>query len=289
MFLGLEALDDEGLQRFRKRATSDGGLQALEVARRLGIAVAVNIIADPQWDEPQFDAVRRWATSVPEIVHLTVATPYPGTETWLSQAQQLATRDYRLFDIQHAVLPTRLPLEQFYQELVQTQQVLNKKHLGWAGQCHAFFRTLRLLARGQTNFFRMLWKFHSVYDPARQFRDHHRPVRYHISVPDTSRPLPTTSRRTCISRKKGSELFLIRTVCSNVVCLPATNSSDPWYGYVVLFLPRSFKKRKGVAICRRRFGLPHCLSLFSGERCRAPSASGEKIVIPCKTGKWWGP
>ena len=40
------------------------------------------------------------------------------------------TRDYRLFDIQHAVLPTKLPLSRFYQELVATQQVLNMKHLG---------------------------------------------------------------------------------------------------------------------------------------------------------------
>jgi hopanoid C-3 methylase len=186
MFIGLEALDDEGLRRFRKRATIDNGMQALEVARSLGIAVAVNIIAHPFWDERQFEIVRQWATSVPEIVHLTVATPYPGTETWLTEAPQLTTRDYRLFDIQHAVLPTRLPLERFYRELVRTQQVLNKKHLGWAGQCRAFFQTVRLLSRAQTNFLRMLWKFNSVYDPTRQLRDHHRTVRYHIAVPEAS-------------------------------------------------------------------------------------------------------
>ena len=137
MFLGLEALDDEGLKRFRKRTMFRGGMKALEIARRLGITAAVNIIAEPSWDERQFETVRRWAISVPEIVHLTVATPYPGTETWLAEASQLTTRDYRLFDIQHAVLPTRLPLERFYQELVRTQQVLNRKHLGWAGQCRA--------------------------------------------------------------------------------------------------------------------------------------------------------
>ena len=186
MFLGLEALDDEGLERFRKRTTVDRGMEALAVARSLGIAAAVNIIAQPQWDERQFEAVRQWAISVPEIVHLTVATPYPGTETWLGEAHQLTTRDYRLFDIQHAVLPTRLPLEKFYRELVRTQQVLNKKHLGLAAQCHAFFRTIRLLARGQGNFFRMLWKFNSVYNPARQLADHRRQVRYEMALPEAS-------------------------------------------------------------------------------------------------------
>jgi hopanoid C-3 methylase HpnR len=185
LFLGLEALDEEGLRRFRKRTTLDRGFQALEAARSLGITVAVNIISHPQWDERQFEAVRQWALSVPEIVHVTVATPYPGTETWPSEARRLTTRDYRLFDIQHAVLPTKLPLPRFYQELVRTQQVLNRKHLGLAGQRRALWLTARLLARGQTNFLRMLWKFHTVYDPARQLSDHGRAVRYEIGLPET--------------------------------------------------------------------------------------------------------
>jgi hopanoid C-3 methylase HpnR len=183
LFLGLEALDEDGLRNFRKRATLSHGFQALEAARALGITVAVNIIAHPHWDERQFDAVRQWARSVPEIVHVTVATPYPGTETWQSDAPRLTSRDYRLFDIQHAVLPTKLPLARFYQELVRTQQVLNQKHLGLAAQRRALWLTARLLARGQTNFLRMLWKFRAVYDPARQLSDHGRAVRYQISPP----------------------------------------------------------------------------------------------------------
>ena len=78
----------------------------MEYARSLGISVAVNIIADPSWDEARFAVVREWMLSVPEIVHLTVNTPYPGTETWTTDARDLATRNYKLFDVQHAVLPT---------------------------------------------------------------------------------------------------------------------------------------------------------------------------------------
>jgi len=199
LFLGLEALDEEGLRRFRKRATLDKGFQALQVARSLGITVAVNIISHPHWDERQFDAVRQWALSVPEIVHVTVATPYPGTETWQSEAPRLTTRDYRLFDIQHAVLPTKLPLPGFYRELVRTQQVLNQKHLGLAAQRRALWLTARLLARGQTNFLRMLWKFHAVYDPARQLSDHGRAVCYEIAPPQTP-PQPADGRALYVHR-----------------------------------------------------------------------------------------
>ncbi|HVA46270.1 MAG TPA: hopanoid C-3 methylase HpnR [Pirellulales bacterium] len=183
MFLGLEAVDEEGLRRFRKRVSLGKNFEALEYARSLGIVVAVNIIADPAWDERRFELIREWAMSVPEIVHITVNTPYPGTETWQGEAARLTTRDYRLFDVQHAVLPTQLPLARFYEELVRTQQVLNRKHLGLAALKHTFFLSARLLAKGQTNFVRMLWKFNSVYHPGRQLADHQRQVEYGIALP----------------------------------------------------------------------------------------------------------
>ena len=178
MFLGVEALDAEALKRHRKRVTTDANMEALEVARKLGLAVAINIIADPDWDEARFAAVRDWALTVPEIVHLTVATPYPGTETWLTEPRELTSHDYRLFDVQHAVLPTRLPLRRFYEQLVQTQAVLNRKHLGWGALRRYGGPALRALVRGQTNYLAMLWKFSSVYNAERQYGDHARPVKY---------------------------------------------------------------------------------------------------------------
>ncbi|RMF87707.1 MAG: hopanoid C-3 methylase HpnR [Nitrospinota bacterium] len=186
MFLGVEALEEEGLRRYRKRVTPSENFRALDVARRLGITVAINIIADPGWEVHHFQLVREWALQVPEIVHLTVNTPYPGTETWYTESRRLTTRDYRLFDVQHAVLPTRLPLRQFYEELVKTQAVLHRKHLGWAALRKTLGVSLGLLLRGQTNFVRMLWKFSRVYHAERQYRDHFQEVRYCLRLPPGS-------------------------------------------------------------------------------------------------------
>jgi hopanoid C-3 methylase HpnR len=183
MFLGLEALDDEGLKALRKRSTEDTNRRALELARSMGLDVAINIIADPDWDERRFEAVREWAMSVPEIVNVTVQTPYPGTETWLTESRRLTTRDYRLFDVQHAVLPTRLSLEGFYQELVKTQSVLARKHLGFRALVGTAGLVAARAARGQTNFLRMLWKFPHVYNAERQVEEHHRPVTYLMGEP----------------------------------------------------------------------------------------------------------
>jgi hopanoid C-3 methylase HpnR len=188
MFLGIEAIDEEGLKHHRKRVHLGDNERALEVARELGIVVAINIIADPDWDVRRFEVVRQWAMEVPEIVNLTINTPYPGTETWITGTREFTSRDYRLFDVQHAVLPTRLPLARFYEEFVRTQDILNRKHLGWQAVYDVFGITLRLLARGQTNFVRMLWKFGSIYNAARLLEDHAREVRYPLRLPEGAAP-----------------------------------------------------------------------------------------------------
>ena len=76
-----------------------------------------------------------------------------------------------------------MPLPEFYAELVKTQQILNKKHLGW----EALKGTMKIAAghlmRGQTNFVKMLWKFNSVYNPELQLADHQRPVKYEMNLP----------------------------------------------------------------------------------------------------------
>jgi len=146
----------------------------------------VNIIADPSWDRERFKVIRDWCLEVPEVVNISINTPYPGTETWHTESRRLTTRDYRLFDIQHTVLPTKLPLPEFYKEIVETQRILATKNLGWAALYHCVRLVIRKLLRGQTNFLRMLWKFNSVYNPKLQLADHYRPVKYEISLPPPS-------------------------------------------------------------------------------------------------------
>ena len=186
MFLGMEAIDEEGLRRHRKRISLRRNFEALEFARSLGITVAINLIVDPDWDQQRFKTVRQWCMEIPEIVNISVNTPYPGTESWHTESRKILTRDYRLFDIQHAVLPTRMPLPEFYAELVRTQQILNKKHLGWAALKSTATLAAGHLMRGQTNFVKMLWKFNSVYNPKLQMADHQRPVSYEMSLPPSA-------------------------------------------------------------------------------------------------------
>jgi hopanoid C-3 methylase len=183
MFLGLEAIDEEGLRKYRKRVALDRNMEAVEFARSLGINVAINLIADPDWDHERFRVVREWCLELPYVINISVNTPYPGTESWLTDGRRLETRDYRLFDIQHAVLPTRLPLAEFYQELVTTQRAILRKHLDWRQLWEAGGIVARLLARGRTNFVKSLFALNRIYRPELLLADHAAPVAYEIPLP----------------------------------------------------------------------------------------------------------
>ncbi|MGH7038809.1 MAG: hopanoid C-3 methylase HpnR [Stellaceae bacterium] len=183
MFLGLEAIDEEGLKAYRKRVSLDRNFEALEFARSLGVTVAINLIADPGWDRERFRIVRQWGANLPEIVNLSVNTPYPGTESWVTEERRLMTRDYRLFDIQHTVLPTRLPLAEFYQELVTTQRALYAKHLGWRTMRDVAGVVAGLALRGQFNFAKSLFLLNRVFRPELLLADHSAPVAYEITLP----------------------------------------------------------------------------------------------------------
>ena len=206
MFLGIEAIDEEGLRKFRKRVPLSKNFEALEFARSLGIQVAINIIADPDWDQDRFATIRQWCLEVPEIVNISINTPYPGTESWVTEARQLSTRDYRLFDIQHAVLPTRLPLWLFYRELLETQRVLFRKHFNWRNALLAGSEALKLLMRGQTNFVRGMMLYNQTYNLEKMLNDHAQPVRYEL-------PLPPSNARTAAAgpgTRKAANLYVHR-------------------------------------------------------------------------------
>jgi hypothetical protein len=85
-----------------------------------------------------------------------------------------------------------MPLDRFYGELVKTQEILNRKHLGWGAVPKYGFPAVRALMRGQTNYVKMLWKFATVVNQSRQYNDHQQPVTYEITPPGlaVARPDP---------------------------------------------------------------------------------------------------
>ena len=145
--------------------------------------MAINLIADPDWDEARFATVRQWCMDVPEIVNISVNTPYPGTETWIpsNATSPRGTTACSIFNI--ACCRQNCRLKSFYRELIETQRVLYMKHLGWRTLWDTAGIVAGQLVRGQTNFLKSLFRFNSVYDHAKLLADHAMPVRYEVPLP----------------------------------------------------------------------------------------------------------
>ena len=117
IFLGLESVTDEGLKAVNKSNTQSNNARALAILRELGVGYTPNFIVDPAWDREDFARLRGWIEETGAYNSgFSVLTPLPGTDLWETAKHQVTTHDWEMYDIIHAVLPTKLSLEEFYEE-----------------------------------------------------------------------------------------------------------------------------------------------------------------------------
>jgi radical SAM superfamily enzyme YgiQ (UPF0313 family) len=117
VFLGLEKIDDAGLKSVNKKNTADNNNQAIRILQELGVGYTPNFIVDPTWDRADFEKLKHWIDETGAYNSgFAVLTPLPGTDLWDETESSIQTHDWELFDIAHTVLPTRLPLREFYAE-----------------------------------------------------------------------------------------------------------------------------------------------------------------------------
>ena len=136
VFLGLESLDDAGLGSINKSNSAANNDQAIEILQDLGVGYTPNFIVDPRWERHDFDQLKRWMDRTGAYNSgFSVLTPLPGTDLWDEVRDEITTDDWELFDIAHAVLPTRLPLDEFYREVAglwaHTVTVRHRVHGRW--------------------------------------------------------------------------------------------------------------------------------------------------------------
>jgi radical SAM superfamily enzyme YgiQ (UPF0313 family) len=89
----------------------------------LGIDIYASLILRPEFTRPDFAALRQYCHDL-DLDYATFAmlTPLPGTDFYDEVEDQLITRDYDYFDFIHTLLPTALPLKEFYEEYYQLYQ-----------------------------------------------------------------------------------------------------------------------------------------------------------------------
>jgi radical SAM superfamily enzyme YgiQ (UPF0313 family) len=117
IFLGLESVTDEGLKAVNKKNTADNNVKAIKILQDLGVGFTPNFIVDPAWTRDDFKRLRDWIDHTGAYNSgFSVLTPLPGTDLWDTAKERVTTHDWEMYDIVHAVLPTTLSLDDFYEE-----------------------------------------------------------------------------------------------------------------------------------------------------------------------------
>src|SRR6185436_1175792 len=74
----------------------------------------------PEFEEKDFELLWQTINELGVAIPLvTILTPLPGTQLYKAKKDELLTDDVRFFDLLHAVTPTKLPREKFYEQYAQ--------------------------------------------------------------------------------------------------------------------------------------------------------------------------
>jgi hopanoid C-3 methylase len=137
VFIGMESFSDDRLGSLHKGINVAQQVQAVRILHNLDLIAYANFMVDPNFETEDFVRLTAHVRQL-QLRHVgfSVLTPLPGTELYRQRRHELVTDNPELYDMVHAVLPTRLPLAEFYCQLLD----LYTKSL-------PFSRTVRTLAR----------------------------------------------------------------------------------------------------------------------------------------------
>ena len=117
VFVGLEFFRDKDLQYIRKGSTTGDNENAVKVLQDLDIDIYASFIVRPEFNKEDFLGFRRYCRKLGlSFASFAMLTPLPGTDFYEQVKAQLITHNYDYFDLLHTLLPTTLPLKEFYEE-----------------------------------------------------------------------------------------------------------------------------------------------------------------------------
>jgi radical SAM superfamily enzyme YgiQ (UPF0313 family) len=134
VFIGLEFFKVKDLEFVRKSSTLDDNRQAIRILHDLGIDEHASLIVRPEFTTADFRAFRQYCRDLGlRYAGFAVLTPLPGTDLYEDTKSRIMARNYDYFDFIHTVLPTALPLQDFYREyyLLQRKAVAIDKQISF--------------------------------------------------------------------------------------------------------------------------------------------------------------
>ena len=136
VFIGFESFNNKQLNDLKKNITVEQQYKAAKILNDLKIGIAGSFMVDQSYTREDFDGLISHIRSLKvDVVICSILTPLPGTQLYESKKAELITDKPEAYDFLHTVLPTKLPLKQFYSEYVRlvtkaTPLLTNLKFIG---------------------------------------------------------------------------------------------------------------------------------------------------------------
>lgn len=117
VFVGMEDFSDTRLKAMKKGISTAQQAEAVRILDSLGIMMYASYMVDPAYTKEDFSTLLTYVRKMKhKYATFTVMTPLPGTELHDTREDELLSRKPELYDMLHALFPTTLPIQDFYQE-----------------------------------------------------------------------------------------------------------------------------------------------------------------------------
>ncbi len=130
LVVGFEFVRDDELKDVNKKVDLKTHEEAIRILKELDIIIYPSFIVKPDYIPSDFDYLRKEVLRLKlPFPQFSVMTPLPGTEYFENVKHTLITKDYSFFDLFHPVLPTQIPLDEFFDELAKLYENTNVPEL----------------------------------------------------------------------------------------------------------------------------------------------------------------
>ncbi|MBN2497272.1 MAG: cobalamin-dependent protein [Deltaproteobacteria bacterium] len=115
--VGIEQASDEHLDERDKTTNVKDNIEAMKVLKANKVACTGSMFFRPDFSKEQFDQLVEHTIALEiDCPQYFILTPIPGTKLFDKSRDHIVEHNFDLWDFNHAVIPTQLPLKQFYEE-----------------------------------------------------------------------------------------------------------------------------------------------------------------------------
>ncbi|HUU01474.1 MAG TPA: cobalamin-dependent protein [Myxococcota bacterium] len=115
--VGIEQASDEHLNDRGKTTNVHDNIEAMKILKANGVSCTGSMFFRPDFSKDQFDQLVDHTIALEiDCPQYFILTPIPGTILFDKSRDEFVEHNFDLWDFNHAVIPTKLPLKQFYEE-----------------------------------------------------------------------------------------------------------------------------------------------------------------------------